>query len=360
MITLNAHNADRWMTCRKSAHLDRERADEMSDSAKEGICAAWVAETIIEGDATCAEDLVGKVHLDWEVTPDMARHIDPYVEMILSRKDPRAEIERTVESTVIRMSSRLDAESWLDDGTLCIDDLKYGFRVVEPTTWQLAVELAMRYFLDLPVPDKIQLGIYQPRAVHHLGIYRTTTLTRDQAIANASLINNRAVEIAEGDDTATPGPHCAGCAGAAECDALTQSVYAMWAPVEKRTHTVPTNQQLADELEMLDAMGKMMKARRAAVEAEVEGRMRQQQVVPGWAKMPIQGKRMFTVDADTIRTMTGIDPTDRELVTPAELERRGAKKSIVDMITKKPNVGHKLTRVDERAIAKMFESGKRR
>lgn len=350
------------MNCALSGRLANQPGalpDEDREEAREGTCAAWVAETVINGDATHCDDMVGKVHSNgWEVTDEMARFLQPYVEMLQGRHDAVAEVYRETANDDVKVSGTLDAESFLPDGTLCIDDLKYGRGVVEPDTWQLKVYLALRVWSGALLPDRVQLGIYQPRAIHHLGTYRTITMTRDECIAVVQQVNDRAVELGNGENTGTPGRQCTHCVGGAICDALVRSVYAMWTPVELRTYTIPSNQQLADELDMLDRMSTLLKARTASVEAEVEIRMNNQQMIPGWAKMPKKGNRTFTIPGEAIKMLTGVDPwMEPKLCTPAELERRGANRDAVGAITTQPIVGHKLTRVDEKQIGALFKSG---
>ena len=361
MITLRASAAHSWMKCSMSHHVTAHPSalpDVEIDAAREGTCAAWVAETIINGDATCVEDMVGKVHPNgWEVDEDMARHLNGYVEMLQSRRSPQAEVYREASGTNVTLAGTLDAESF-DGDVLCIDDLKFGYDIVEaPENPQLLSYLTLRYcVLDAAsIPDRIRLGIYQPRAIHPDGIYRQWEITKDEALHWIAVINNRAVEIASTHPLGSPGMHCNHCQGAAICDALTRSVYTMWAPIESRAYVTPSNQQLADELEMLDRFDKMLKARRAAVEAETEIRLDRNEFIPGWAKMPKKGNRIFTIPPEMIKGLTGIDPYDQKTVTPAELERRGANPKIVEKITKHPLVGYKLTRVTDKAIAALFK-----
>lgn len=369
MITIRASGANGWMNCYMSARVAAQAGalpDDETDAAREGTCAAWVAETVINGDADHCDDLIDKTHPNgWVVDDEMSRHVQPYVDMILSRQDPRAEVYRESVYGSVKVAGTLDAESW-DGDTLCIDDLKYGWQIIEPTSWQLRAYMAL-YLWELwnkhdgsRKPNAIRLGIYQPRPVHAEGIYRTVTVSMIEAVEYATAINNRVIDFNAGADTATPGSHCDHCQGAAICAALTQSIYAMWQPVSDRTVAVPTNQQLSDELDMLDRMEKLLKARTAAVQAEAEFRMDNQQVVPGWAKMPKSGKRKFTVDGDTIKVLTGIDPYEKpKLCTPAELERRGAPAPVVKQLSVTPTVGHKLSRVDEKTVASLFEKGRK-
>ena len=145
---------------------------------------------------------------------------------------------------------------------------------------------------------------------------------------------------------ATPGAHCSYCPRALGCAALTHSVYRMWEMTQSRVYSEPAPEQLADEKDMLDEFAKVLKTRRDAVTAEIEGLLDRGKTVPGFIREKTYGKRAFKIDANAIRALTGVDPTEEKLCTPAELERRGVPATIVNRLTHNPYTGMKLTRVD--------------
>jgi len=337
-----------------SEHLVRQpRAlpDTEIDAAREGTCAAWVAECIINGDATCADDLVGKTHENgWFVDQTMADNVQPYVKMLQARS---AGVQAEVRISFDNVQGTLDALS-VDGTTLYIDDLKYGYGIVEPyLNKQLLCYMAGILDQYKGTVTNVQLGIYQPRAIHPDGIYRTWDLNFELAEGYVNWIRELAAAVSDA-STAHPGPHCMHCLRAHDCVALTHSVYDMWEPVNANGLTDATGPELSDELKFLHRLRDILEARVTGLEADIEGRLSRNEFVPGWAMAEKTGKRMFTVDGDTIKAFTGIDPWDKKLITPAELERRHANKDVVKAMTKTPRIGRKLTRVSEKTIAKMF------
>ncbi len=347
-----------------SAHLQRHPdalPDTAEDAAEEGTAAAWAAEVIINGDATCMADMVGKVHANGvEIDTDMERHLDPYVAMAQSRISPRAEIFGEVAVTeTVKIAGTSDLQSWSSPDDFHIDDLKYGYGIVEPTTLQLTAYALLAYAKGIRAA-RWHLGIFQPRAVHHQGTYRVITYTLAQIEEQINALWQAAVTAAGNVHTATPGDQCSHCRGGAKCAALTHSVYAMWSPLQSRVYLDPTNQQIADELAMLQQMESLVSARKAAVEAETQQRLNRQQFIPGWAMMPRKGQRKFKYPIDVIRAMTGVDPAQVSICTPAELERRGANPLLVAKLSETPTVGYKLAPYDSRAIGALFGEGKKK
>lgn len=331
--------------------------DRETDAAREGTCAAWVAEVVINGDASCAEDMIGKTHSNgWMVDEDMAMHVQNYIDIASDRKDVTAEVFRKHEVAGFpTLQGTLDRESYSLDGSIYyIDDLKYGYDVVEPFENRQLICYAFLAFWRGVTSDRVELSIYQPRAIHKEGPYRTWSVTRAELAPYFADLANRIEQIASG--IANAGSWCSHCLRAASCDALTRSVYSMWEPVSSRDIVKPTGVQLADELVMLDRMSSLLKARKAAVEMEAEVRIDAGQLVPGWNMSDNYGKSAWNCEPETIRMLTGVDPYVKKTVTPAELKRRGADKGVVASLTHRPRIGRKLKQVDERDIKRMFDT----
>lgn len=346
-----------------SAHLERHPdalPDEDQDAAEEGTAAAWAAECVINGDASCMDDMVGRVHKNGvEIDEDMARYLNDYVALAATRQNRRAEVFRQVqigEQWII--GGTLDLEGWTSPLDYHIDDLKFGYRVIEPTSRQVWSYAALAYCNGVRA-ERWHLGIFQPRAVHHLGQYRTVTATQDQVHQFAAWMIEVGQTIAAGENTATPSEQCLHCLGAAKCGALTHSIYAMWTPIRSRAILDPSDQQIADELQMMKQMKAMVDARQAAVEAEATDRLRRGRMVPGWAMMPRPGQRKFKYPGDVVQAMTGVDPYVTTTCTPAELERRGAPKPMVNSLSMTPTVGYKLAPYDPRTVGALFGEGKK-
>jgi hypothetical protein len=348
------------MGCALAAHpIQGERPDKTYDEAREGTCAATVSEICIR-EQRSPEVMIGWEHPNgWVVDVDMVRHLTPYVEMVQARElvHPEAYLEYTEPG--FKLFGTSDLHSWVD-GLFAIDDLKFGYDIVEPTSWQLRCYLTLAYVNGVWTGDHpVRLGIYQPRALHREGEYRTVVLSPDEAKGLIYQVIERARLIASGDRTGSPGGYCNHCSKAVMCEALTQTIYSMWEPVTSRDTLHVSRQQLADEKDMLDNMTKILKARNTAITTEIEETIAAGMFVPGYAREPRAAKRKLIEDPDLIEAFTGVDVYEKpKLCTPAELERRKVPKAVVDRLSVKPYTGHVLTRVTPDQIARQFTKPK--
>ena len=101
------------MSCAMSAQdVLGQLPDEEGDEAREGTCAAWVAECCINDDIS-PWDFVDETHENgWIVDADMARHLEPYVKMARGRTEAFAENFVSVEMGAITLAGTSDLWSW--------------------------------------------------------------------------------------------------------------------------------------------------------------------------------------------------------------------------------------------------------
>lgn len=334
-----------------------------SDAAREGTAAAWVADYVLKGDAPSAAELVGANHPNgWLITGDMAQHVQGYIDKIRSFGGI------TTTETFVRLTDRiagtLDASTALSSTrVLYVTDLKYGFEIVDVfENIQLiiygAAEL-LRLSREGVQIERIELGIYQPRAFHPDGIYRTYTLTPDQLLEASRWIVTRGENCFVPNPVATPGRHCLKtyCPAAGSCVALAHSTYSAFHMVEDVRQQHLTAVELGKELDFLAVIEALVSARKTAIREEAETRMRHtNEHIPGWGVKPTYGHRKFKYDPAVIKLMTGKSPIDPEpkIMTPAAFERAGANVEAVALLTETPVVGHKLQPVSARDIRKAF------
>ena len=324
-----------------------------TDPAREGTCAAWVAERMLNGETVQA----GDAHENgWIVDDQMIDHISEYVELVKSFGGILEAEKFVTASTNPLIEGTLDASvANQTDGTLRIIDLKYGRRIVEPTAKQLVCYGWGEYLKYPPgTIDHIELGIYQPRAFHRDGIFRTWILTPEQLHAEFLKLWQSAVESEKPDSLATPGTHCRDCDAATSCEALAHTAYNLAETVTSRNQRDMTPLELSRELDFIDEAEKIIKARFDAVKAEAIARGKTENI-PHWKFEPTTGNRAFTEkNGVTLHALTGVNPWKSAIVTPAELERRGADKELVKTITHRATTGMKLVRMDSDELAKLF------
>lgn len=334
---------------------------ESGDAAREGTCAAWVGDEALTTEKTCF-DLVGEIHKNgWLVSQNMASDVQEYVDLVRSYGGIVEAEEHVVASEKPLIEGTLDSSiTTITDGILRIIDLKYGRIIIETTAAQLVCYGWGKYLKAVAAGQtitEIHLSIYQPRGMHKDGIYRTRVVTPEQLHTEFTELWNMTVEGERPDSIATPGPHCLNCDAAAGCVSLAQTAYRLVNVVQNRDHRDMTPEELSRELDFMDECKATINARFKAIESEAEARIKRESV-PGWTLAPKKGNRVFTLSGTTLQLVTGIDPWENKLCTPAELERRGATKDQLQMITKQPVTSHKLTKLTQNDIASMFNATK--
>jgi hypothetical protein len=349
-----------WTKCPANPLMASRVPEEApGDPAREGTCAAWVAEMVLTGEARQASDMIGRNHLNgWLVEPDMTHRIQKYVDLVRSyggtvHTERKVELNHQIKGTP-------DAYAILAaDGMLHVDDLKYGYGIVEPyRNPQVSIYAGaiLRYLTARGVVIRqVVIGIYQPRAWHPAGIHRTWTVTPEALMSYVHEIEAAGDRAQAADPVAVPGAHCEYCPAAGTCPATTAAnyrVYDMLCASQQR-HMSAT--ELAEELRFLAEADDMLKGRIRALHAEAKARIERAEHIPGWHMEQGVGHRRFKVSAAAIRAMTGINPEVPKMVTPSELERMGANPAIVARMVETPRLAPQLKPVRPNYFNNLFK-----
>lgn len=346
-----------WTKCAANPRIsaNAKTIPQDSDAAREGTCAAWVAEQHFKTDKPVA-DYLGATHENgWVVDDEMVYHVENYTSVIRSRGS-RVDAEQFVRLTD-HIAGTYDASVLSDDGTtLYLDDLKYGYKLVDvyENTQTIIYGYADLLRRNDPNITHVVLGIYQPRAWHPEGIHRTWKLTVAELHEAASKIAAAGEAAQQPDAVATPGSHCEYCPGRLECAALADSLYSAYDAVERRDQGTMSADELAKELNFLDKLKDLYDARKTAVHAEAELRIKDGEYVPGWGLKERTGNRRWNVDLTTVEMLTGVKPYKTVEMTPPEIERAGADKKVVKGLTYSPTIGHKLDRITDKDFGRLF------
>jgi hypothetical protein len=340
-----------------------------NDAAREGTCAAWVAEMVINGDASCGEDMIGKVHANgWEVDEVMAGHIDNYVSRLpvghpTFDGPPVGKAE--VHSVMIEgmLEGTADYATYdLPTRTLDIVDLKYGFNIVDPFhNSQLGCYgsgiIGWAAGIVTGALDFVNLHIFQPRAPHREGPWRTWRLSYAEFLEWREVVMEAALATLAPDPTATAGEWCKHCPAAHSCESLRLSAYSMWDTVESCEMFDLNPRQIADELDMLERMESVLKARKTAALANAESLSMTGTVIPGWAIIRGSGRARLSGDMDVLKMLTGVDPYEQKLKTPAHMKRDGVPEAVIETFTDKPETSGSIQRLSDDFFVKQFGRG---
>lgn len=232
-------------------------------------------------------------------------------------------------------------------GYLQIMRLEWGHRPVEVAKNPALILQALA--LASATTRRAQFHLYQPRAQHRHGVWRQWEMDAGALPAWRDLFVKT---LAAPPDVLHAGTHCAGCPGRAACPALAQ---AAGAALEVSETTPPgrlDDLALGRELAILADAEAMLRERRDALEAEASARIDAGAFVPGWGLEATTGRTVFRDPAqvEVLAALYGLDPTQRELVSPAEMRRRfkaaGLDPSILGAYTHRPPGAAKLVRLE--------------
>jgi len=341
--------AHRWTKC-SAAPLFASRAGPQptSDPAREGTCAAWVAELML----TDQPVEVGMMHENgWEVDPDMIGHMQEYADIC------RADGGQMWVEEYVTLSHTIAGTPdcvTLADGVLTVRDLKYGFRLVSPDSPQLII-YAAAILLAPPGPVRtIRTEIYQPRGFHQDGPRRWIDWTPDQIRAKAKWIIERAEECYKPDPIATPGDHCLYCDGAVGCVALQQTTATALAIAETTGHRDRTPFEMSQALHFYRNALEIIKAAAKATEVEAEARAKRGERLPGWGLLPRLGNTRVKASPAAIRALTGKDATKVVPMNVGDLKLAGLTEAQLSLITERPTTGHKLAPLDQDTLTRQL------
>lgn len=333
-----------------------------NDAAREGTCAAWVAEMVLTGQVADTAGLLGKTHENgWLIEADMVHHVARYVDLVKSHGgqisvERKVRLNQWVEGTP-------DAYAVLtSEGILIGDDLKYGFGIVEPhRNPQVSIYLGaiLNHLIAHDVViRKIIVGIYQPRAWHPAGTYRTWVCTPEELMKFVGEIEATISATQVDVPRCIPGSHCEYQPCAATCAAVSHENYRVHEHLASDTQRHMSTAELAEELAFLELAEDLLKAKSTAVKAEAEARIKRAEHIPGWHLEERRGNRRFKFEATQIKVITGVNPMVSEMVTPAQLERMGASPTSVAALSEMPLIAPKLKRVPKGYYTAMFAKGR--
>ena len=341
--------AHRWTKC-SAAPLFASRAGPQptSDEAREGTCAAWVAELMLIDHPV----EVGLMHENgWEVDADMIRHMREYADICLADGDRIWVEEHFTLSN--RIAGTLDFAS-LSGGVLTVRDLKYGFRLVAPDSPQLIIYAAAILMAPPETIHTVITEIYQPRGFHQDGPRRWIDWTPDQIRAKAEWIIQRAEECYKPDPVATPGDHCLYCDGAVGCVALQQTTATALAIAEMTGHRDRTPFEMSQALHFYRNALEIITAAAKATEVEATARAKRGERLPGWGLLPRLGNTRVKASPAAIRALTGKDATKVVPMNVGDLKLAGLTEAQLSLITERPTTGHKLAPLDPDTLTRQL------
>ncbi len=351
MTTIRSSKLARYMICAGYMHLDVEETP-AGDAAKEGTAAGEYLEGLLTG-KTLGTVASNGVYFDED--------IKFYMSNLAKEITPRTTTPILCETRIdwqtrsgIWIRGQYDAAFIDTNGRLCIEDLKYGWGIVDvKENWQL-LAYAIGEVIRRGQPFKeVSLKIHQPRPHHEDGSTREWLITYEQLLEYKEKIEVRMQELADGLKTFTTSKQCKYCSGAAEaCTAFSRLFYrALEVSTEFHQDSL-SDEEIARQLDQIKRAEEVIKIKSDSLVELGINRIKKGSIIPGYVQVDKFGHRNWKkgVSADALKLMTGIDVMEQNFMSPAKVEKLGVSKELVKQLTECKLTGVKLEKKDSSEI----------
>lgn len=254
-------------------------------------------------------------------------------------------------------------DTWLFDqaaGVLYVWDFKFGHEVVEAfENWQLILYVCG--ILDLLGVDgrtdehiTVDMRVIQPRAQHRQGRVRSWRVKASDLRAYFNQAHHAAHAGEQLGAQVTTGTHCKHCPARHQCPALRKAVGAACDYAEAGLPDGLPIDALGVELDLLDRMEALVKARRTGIEAEIEAHLLRGGRVQSWALEPTYGREAWAKDAAEVFALGDLFGVElrkpQEPITPKQaadkFKKQGVDGTVIRSYSQTPRTGSRLIRSD--------------
>ncbi len=362
MLTIRCSGLSRPMTCAGSLFFKDLPEQPTNAAAEEGTAAGEYLQYLLENNLAKPPQHNAKNGVAFD--RDMEFYTRPIAEKILSDA-ANVRCEQSIDwqtKSGIWIKGQYDI-AYHDDNTLYIEDLKYGWGIIEPNeNWQLLgyaigeVIRLQRHF------EKIVFRIHQPRPHHEEGPTRTWEISYATLLEYMQKIEDRCHDIVAGERSLVTSSKCRYCpAAGAACPAISKAMYRGIEVAHDHLQDDLTNEEISFQLDLLSRVTEVLKIKTDSLNALAVDRVKQGQLIPHSVTEANYGHRNWNgdVDPETIKILTGKNIVREELLSPAQAEKIGVPKDFVAALTSKKFLGQKLVRKDGSDIGnKIFGKGK--
>ena len=358
-LAVNATDLPRIMSCIGSIYMPASPAPSLGDNTvrNEGDAAHWLIECTANGEGV---DIGASAPNGIKITDEMLQHVKQYFETVTAYGGTAVtEVDCTYVDPreKFRIDARADRVAYNDETqTLHVDDFKYGWSIVEPEwNWTL-IAYVLGYLQRFDVrPQYIVLTIHQPRPWHVDGPVRSWEMSAGDLIEARARITE---QLRNPRMSTYSNPHCGRCHANALCPAARKSALNAIDVADAAHREDMTGEALSAELDLLTRAHHVLKDRLEAIRELAHYRIKTGKIVPNYSSERTFSNRKWLdgLDAKTLHMMTGVDLSDVRTVTPAEAERRGVSKQVVNSLTDRVPTGVQLVRIDiDKKARKMFK-----
>jgi len=357
MITeIRASKLARPMVCAGFTSFENLPEQDTNDAAKEGTAAGeYLAKLLLSPGVSVKPE--GQASNGVYFDSDMDFYLRPIADHIGERAQSQILCEQRIDFMTrsgIRIRGSYDA-SYVHNGNLYIDDLKYGWGIVEvKENWQLIAYAIGEVIRRQMVFPEIILRILQPRPHHEDGPIREWRLTYNQLLEYKERIEVRMELIASGFKELQTGKQCKYCAAAPEaCPAFNRLFYRSLEVTTEFVQDSITDAELARQLDQVARAEDAIKIKSTSLKELAVNRIKGGKIVPGWMTETNYGDRKWKpgISPETIEVLTGKKIVEQKMLSPAQAEKIGVSKDLVNGLVDRHFLGQKLVRKDAGKLA---------
>lgn len=333
-----------------------------NDAAKQGTAAGELLEAMLtQRTITPAVNFqaTNGVYFDEE----MKMNLTPFAEELIERV-PEILCEQRIDwvsESGVKIRGQYDMGYVIGD-TLHIDDLKYGYGIIEPKdNWQLLGYAIGEVIRRGRAFNEIVLRIFQPRPRHEEGPLREWRLSYNELLTYKAKIDAQLLKVAQGDKELVTGSSCRYCPAAPErCPAINRAVYnSVDVVLSDFTQDTLTDNDISRELTTLERIADILKIKKDSLEQLSISRIRNGGLIPTYVVQESYGNRYWKkhVTPEALEAITGMDLSVKAILSPAKCEKLGVPKEITESLTERWSRGAKLVKRDMNKMAnKIFNN----
>lgn len=326
----------RPMICAGYVYLDLPRSSS-SDAAEEGTAAGEFLERLLTN-----KPLGTTASNGYYFDDDMRFYLHPIHNDVMERATSEIKCEHKIDWQTlsgITIKGKPDIAFIDDKGRLCIEDLKYGYGIVEvEENWQLLGYAIGECIRRGQAFNEISLKIHQPRAHHEDGSTREWILTYPELLQYKDKIEKRMQEIADGKNDLQTSKHCKYCMGTGEaCPAFSRLFYrALEVSTEFYQDSIDDD-ELAMQLDQVKRAEEVLKVKKDSLTELGVLRIGQGKIIPGYTQEKSYTNRTWkkSISPEAVEMMTGINVIQKTFLSPAKAEKLGVPKELTSQLTER-------------------------
>ncbi len=340
--------------CNGAPFMAASYDDTSGAEAIEGECAHWVASEWIH---TGNPRMVGEVAPNgFVVTQEIIDNVEAYVTACLAVEGDH-HVEEFIDIKRIHLTDcGGTADHWClepESMTLFVDDLKYGWGLVESFWQNMAYASGIIDYLGISdLQLTVCLRIHQPRPHHPHGPMREWRAPAEDLRGYVNQMHN----AANSPPVLCSGSHCKNCVSVLGCEANHQ---ASLNAVDVADMPVGIEQaNISRELEILQHASDTIKNRLSALESTATEMIKGGESLQGWTLEPGRGKLNWISDDSVIIStgdLMGVDLRQKKPITATQAKKTGLPKDVITSMTKFNQGKLKLTRTSATLAGAVFK-----